>query len=122
MFSAFATADEIVFFISLEILLSEKDKFLIAISTFFPTIDFKIGFNFLVLDLIFLFTDLTIFLSKSFFFILFHYFLPATTSVFAFLSAGVCPKNCLVGANSPSLWPTISSEIVIGINFFTIMN
>ena len=106
MFSAFATADEIVFFISLEILLSEKDKSLIAISTFFPTIDFKIGFNFLVLDLIFLFIDLTIFLSKSFFLFFFHYFLSslgATASIFSFLSAGVCPKNCLVGANSPSL-------------------
>jgi hypothetical protein len=33
----------------------------------------------------------------------------------AFLSAGVCPLNYLVGANSPSLCPTISSETVIGI-------
>ena len=34
----------------------------------------------------------------------------------AFLSAGVCPLKVLVGANSPSLCPTISSDIVIGIN------
>ena len=32
------------------------------------------------------------------------------------LSAGVCPLKVLVGANSPSLCPTISSDIVIGIN------
>ena len=36
----------------------------------------------------------------------------------AFLSAGVWPKKVLVGENSPSLWPTISSDIVTGINFF----
>ena len=57
LFSAFATAEEIVFLISLEILLSEKVKSLIAISTFFPTIDFNIGLSFLVLDLIFLLID-----------------------------------------------------------------
>ena len=32
--------------------------------------------------------------------------------------AGVCPLKVLVGANSPNLWPTISSEIVIGIKDF----
>ena len=37
---------------------------------------------------------------------------------FAFLSAGVFPENCLVGANSPNLCPTMSSDTVIGINFF----
>ena len=36
----------------------------------------------------------------------------------AFLPAGVCPLKVLVGANSPSLWPTISSETVIGIKNF----
>ena len=35
----------------------------------------------------------------------------------AFLSAGVCPENCRVGENSPNLCPTISSDILIGINF-----
>ena len=42
--------------------------------------------------------------------------LGAPPSAAAFLSAGVCPENFLVGENSPSLCPTISSEIVIGIN------
>ena len=56
-------ADDKVFFISLHILLFEKSRSLIAKSTFFPTIPFKIGFSFLVLDLIFLFTDLTKFVS-----------------------------------------------------------
>ena len=42
--------------------------------------------------------------------------LGAPPSATAFLSAGVCPENFLVGENSPSLCPTISSEIVIGIN------
>ena len=41
----------------------------------------------------------------------------SAASAAAFLSAGVCPENCLVGENSPSLWPTISSDIFIGINF-----
>ena len=56
----------ILFFLSFEILLSENDKFLIATSTFFPTIDLRIGFNFFVLDLTFLFTDLTILVSILF--------------------------------------------------------
>ena len=60
LFSAFATAEDIVFLISLDILLSEKVRSLKAISTFFPTIDFRRGLSFLVLDLTFLFTDLTI--------------------------------------------------------------
>ena len=42
--------------------------------------------------------------------------LEAPPSAAAFLSAGVCPENFLVGENSPNLCPTISSEIVIGIN------
>ena len=39
----------------------------------------------------------------------------AGAAIAAFLSAGVCPLKVLVGANSPNLCPTISSEIVIGI-------
>ena len=39
---------------------SENSRFLIAKSTFFPTIVFKIGFNFLTLDLILLLIDLTV--------------------------------------------------------------
>ena len=42
-------------------------KSFIAIPTFFPTIALKIGFNFLVLDLTFLLTDLTSFESTVFF-------------------------------------------------------
>ena len=53
LFSALATADDIVFFTSFDILFSEKVKSLIASPTFFPTIDFSIGFSFLVLDLTF---------------------------------------------------------------------
>ena len=49
--------------------MSEKDKFLIAKSTFFPTIDFNIGLSFLVLDLTFLLTDLTNFVFFSLFLI-----------------------------------------------------
>ena len=48
LFSAFATAEEIVFLISLDILFSEKVRFLNATSTFFPTIAFNIGFSFLI--------------------------------------------------------------------------
>ena len=44
MFSALATAEDIVFLTSWDILFSEKVKSLIAILTFFPTIDFNIGF------------------------------------------------------------------------------
>jgi hypothetical protein len=36
----------------------------------------------------------------------------------AFLSAEVWATNFLVGENSPNLCPTISSEIVIGMNVF----
>ena len=49
---------------------SENCRSLIAISTFFPTIPFKIGFSFLTLDLILLLIDLTslsLFLSIFFF-------------------------------------------------------
>ena len=70
---------------------SENCKSLIAISTFFPTIPFKIGFNFLTLDLILLFTDLTVlslFLSIIFF-LLINYFFSSASAGFAFLSAGV---------------------------------
>ena len=42
---------------------------------------------------------------------------PCAADWAAFLSAGVWPENCLVGENSPNLWPTISSDILIGINF-----
>ena len=61
-----------VFFISLDILFSENDKSLIASSAFFPTIDLNIGESFLVLDLIFLFTALTVF--KLLVFLSFVYF------------------------------------------------
>ena len=54
MFSAFAIAEDIVFLTSLEILLSENDKSRIAKSTFFPTIDFIIGFSFFVLETVLL--------------------------------------------------------------------
>ena len=59
-------------FISLDILFSENVRFLKAISTFFPTKAFKIGFSFLVLDLTFLFIDFTdlSLLSLTFFFLL----------------------------------------------------
>ena len=50
---------------SLEILFSENERSLIATSTFLPTMDLNIGFNFLVLDLTFLLTDLTIFIFSS---------------------------------------------------------
>ena len=59
--------------------------------------------------------------SKAHFFLTHNYlescFPNSVASLAAFLSAGVCPTNVLVGANSPNLWPTISSEIVRGINF-----
>ena len=48
MFSAFATAEDKVFLTSLDILLLENVKSFIAVSTFFPTIDFKIGLSFLI--------------------------------------------------------------------------
>ena len=51
-----------------DILFSEKDKSLMAKLTFLPTIDFNRGFNFLVLDLTFLLTDLTNFKSIFLFF------------------------------------------------------
>ena len=98
---------------------SENSKFLIATSTFFPTIPLRIGLSFLTLDLILLFIDLTSLslLFCVFFFLLINYFLASDSAGFAFLSAGVCPKKVLVGANSPNLCPTISSDTVIGINF-----
>jgi len=99
-------------------LFSENSKSLIATSTFLPTIAFKIGLSFLTLDLILLLIDLTVFSLLGFIFFFFtHYYFLASAGL-AFLSAGVCPKKVLVGANSPNLCPTISSEIVIGINFF----
>ena len=51
---------------------SEKVRFLIATSTFFPTIALSIGLSFLVLDLTLLFIDLTILslFSLIFFFLL----------------------------------------------------
>ena len=45
------------------------------------------------------------------------YFLGADSAGLAFVSAGVWTKNGLVGANYPIWWQTMSSEIVIGINF-----
>jgi hypothetical protein len=41
-----------------------------------------------------------------------------TATCAAFLSAEVWVTNFLVGENSPNLCPTISSEIVIGMNVF----
>ena len=77
-----------------------------ATSTFYPTIPFKIGLSFLTLDLILFLIDFTIllfFLAILFFLLIIFYFFTSASAGFAFLSAGVCPKKVLVGANSPSL-------------------
>ena len=71
------------------IILSEKVRSLNAISTFFPTIPFRIGFNFLTLDLTFLlidFTNLSLLISFFFLLILFTIFLVSWCCCFSFLS------------------------------------
>ena len=90
LFSALAIADETVFLISLVILFAENCNSLIATSTFFPTIALRIGLSFLTLDLILLFTDLTVstLTLLIFFFFIHSYFLTAVAGL-AFLSAGV---------------------------------
>ena len=97
-------------------LFSENSKSLIATSTFLPTIAFKIGLSFLTRSNIVIDRSNCIFFTRVYFLFFTHYYFLASAGL-AFLSAGVCPKKVLVGANSPNLCPTISSEIVIGINF-----
>ncbi len=103
-----------VFFISPQIRLLENSKSLNARSTFFPTNDFKIGFNFLVLDLTFLFTDLTKFsLSFITLFLFIYYFFSLVSSSLAFLSAVTqLLRNAGFKSNYPfSVMKTLKTEM-----------
>ena len=98
-------ADLTVLLTSFETLCLANSKSLSATSAFFPLIKLQTNDNFLGLVLTFLLIAFTILL------FFFHYFFSpvaglaglAAAVAAAFLSAGVCPLNVLVGANSPNL-------------------